>query len=48
LSSDFPIRPSGVAQKVSSNLISGPYYFYATLSYQKAAKLMKPLRKVVI
>jgi len=38
LLSDYLNRPNVVAQKVSSNLISQPYYFYTTLSYQKAAK----------
>ena len=34
--------------KIPCNLISKPYYFYTTLSYQKAAKSMNSLRKVVV
>jgi hypothetical protein len=30
------------------NLISRPYYFYTTLSYQEAANSMNLLRKVVV
>jgi 2-hydroxychromene-2-carboxylate isomerase len=30
------------------NLISQPYYFYTTLSYQEAANSMNLLRKVVV
>jgi len=30
------------------NLISQPYYFYTTLSYQKAANTMNSLKKLVV
>jgi hypothetical protein len=34
--------------EISRNLISQPYYFYTTLSYQEAANSMNSLGKVVV